>query len=750
MMKKFLLLMVVSIMCLAGTSQALFVMDNFNELDVAEMRWTASDSGVGFAPGSGWHVNTSTIRLRDRDLTAPSSTNFGLTQTGNTRLVQGTYEGERQQARQIAELMDGTVWFSFLYKHVSEGSGGGLGFNRSGYSTTAPRVIADQGDLILDFSEDEYDVVLSDVLNAGETYLIVGRIEVDAGDNGEDYVSVWLNPDVTNPGMAAASQSGADFVGDGIDYLCLPSFYTGSINVGGEIDMVYASNDADAYKDVTGADYPSYAYSPTPSNGQNGVGEVTDSQVELTLSWKTGADPDGVEDYDPRIKKHYVYLNSADEIDPNNPDLTLVETVSVTGADASSSVLTLDLNGQYYWLVEEGLEDGQGGVYPAGDENNFQGELWSFQTKESVPVIEGQPEDQVVFEGETANFEITAASEKPITNYQWYKSTDDTNQTPADDTALDSGASLNLIAIENAAASDEGYYYCVVSNSAGDKASQTAVLGLKKILAHWTMNQSDVLGGELLDVQSGNNAVIQGTPEFAQGADGAENGALVISEDVYASAPGTIDPPSDFGMMSLSVWVNWHGPLGSNYQRIISKSTDSWSSTNSSWTLGNQAGQQGSGNISYYSYNAAGTSSAEMVNDQAESPDTFQHYVLVYDGQEAKTYFDGQLAAVDEIDVADFYNQAAAAAPIAIGAGYADDGAHRFNGALDDIRIYNYSLSADEVGDLYYDVTGEPACVYPVEYGDYDNDCDVDVADLMIFIMNGWLDCGLYPEEGCM
>ena len=66
-----------------------------------------------------------------------------------------------------------------------------------------------------------------------------------------------------------------------------------------------------------------------------------------------------------------------------------------------------------------------------------------------------------------------------------------------------------------------------------------------------------------------------------------------------------------------------------------------------------------------------------------------------------------------------------------------------YNGAMDELRIYNYAISADAVADLYSAVVGN-FCRTPQTL-DYDGNCKVDLPDFAIFAAD-WLKCGLYPE----
>ena len=67
-----------------------------------------------------------------------------------------------------------------------------------------------------------------------------------------------------------------------------------------------------------------------------------------------------------------------------------------------------------------------------------------------------------------------------------------------------------------------------------------------------------------------------------------------------------------------------------------------------------------------------------------------------------------------------------------------------FNGALDDIQLWNYALTQEEVIDQYHAVTGLGVCTNKPTY-DFDDDCQVTLSDFAIMAEN-WLNGGLYPQ----
>ncbi len=70
-----------------------------------------------------------------------------------------------------------------------------------------------------------------------------------------------------------------------------------------------------------------------------------------------------------------------------------------------------------------------------------------------------------------------------------------------------------------------------------------------------------------------------------------------------------------------------------------------------------------------------------------------------------------------------------------------------FTGQMDEIRVYNYALSDDEIAARYFLDSGVAACQNKPTY-DFTGDCKVTIADFALFATQ-WLNCGLYPAEEC-
>lgn len=252
---------------LVTTADPHYVRIDFNSLATGLLE--GQSGGEGFAEDSTWDAGSSVIHLQDQDLVPPPpkpvleeglilqawiDRNLNITlpdpnelmyvpsQYGTPRSVQGSTARARQQSRALAKSMDGTVWFRFLVRPVTEASTAGIGFNRHRSWLVRPSVVASGRQLVVRFPDENQDVIVDDVFTLEETALVVGRIEINAGPAGEDHLSIWVNPDVRDAGDPLLYVSKADFVGHAISRLSLISHGGAGDATGGELDEVILSN----------------------------------------------------------------------------------------------------------------------------------------------------------------------------------------------------------------------------------------------------------------------------------------------------------------------------------------------------------------------------------------------------------------------------------------------------------------------------------------------------------------------------
>jgi len=238
---------------LTHAATAAVVAANFNDLSAGNIQTQGGGSGM-----SGSWGDTGTISVVTGDLTAPSSTNYAITQTGTAQSVQGGHTEYRQSSRPLAAAMTGTVWFSFLANNAASTSVSGITFNVSGFTSGTPR-IGLTGDTF--YAGLNTYTASSATVTLGQTALILGRLGINSA--GNETLEVWLNPDVANgiAGLGAATASfneEAASINGGVSRIAIAA-YRNATGSGGQMDSILLSNAADqnlAFADVTGVLVP--------------------------------------------------------------------------------------------------------------------------------------------------------------------------------------------------------------------------------------------------------------------------------------------------------------------------------------------------------------------------------------------------------------------------------------------------------------------------------------------------------------
>jgi hypothetical protein len=460
------------------------------------------------------------------------------------------------------------------------------------------------------------------------------------------------------------------------------------------------------------------AWEPSPSHKASGV----DTDVPLTLSWKTGVNPSSPEQVNPDIKVHYLFGNFA--ANPSDPNLYLIATVPAgnpvqeTASYVLQGAYAVQRDRLYKWKVVEGLDNGQGQARGPFDPNNIPGPVWTFKTELSVPEIDPDtPADQVIFPGQTAEFTVSAVN--PFTGdtsnltYQWYK-----------DTVLLSGKTSPTLVIPNAQESDEGGYFCVVTLTTNGTTSQsrTAYLTLKKLVAHWKFDN------DALDSANSFHGTLVGDPVFNSA--GKMNQSLVLDgADDYVDIP---DGFADFrNGLTISLWAR--PTAAANYARFIDFGNGA-PSDNIMFT------RVGTGNTLQYQVMHMFVSGGAVEAPDALTLNEWQMLVVVHDPVTtiATLYKNGSPIASGGVALP---NNVIRTSNFIGESNWASDALYA--GEIDDVRIYNYPLSEDEIAALYAASEG-PYCRFRPEF-DLTGDCYVRLDDFAVLAQH-WMECGFYPS----
>lgn len=410
--------------------------------------------------------------------------------------------------------------------------------------------------------------------------------------------------------------------------------------------------------------------------------------------------------FDPNVMGHFVFLGT----DPNG--------VCISGKTALpkttvSFPVTLAKDTVYFWHVDELM----GGGKIRG------GYVSTFQTELTLPIINAQPQDSIVGEGRNAVFSVDATDPLGGTlSYRWYY---DADGVAGGEVALVDGASYQetttkTLTVKAIDLSDGGYYFCKVNNG-NSIATGWALLTVGQLIGHWKMD------GDPNDATGNYNGVSSGGPGYEAG----KNGQAIFMDGVddYVTLPAGFD---DFSKgLSLSVWAR---PASSGgWARFFDFGNGS-ASDNILFARGGTSSQFV---MEIYKGGTGGAvwSPAVMENN------VWQMLTATVDPKGNVTlYRNGVAVATGVTNIPAVLTRGSCF----IGRSNWPQWDALYAGWMDDLRLYDYALTAQEVADVYLLNAGvEYICPQPVEF-DLDGNCRFDLNDFAI-LAESWLSCGRYP-----
>ncbi len=357
----------------------------------------------------------------------------------------------------------------------------------------------------------------------------------------------------------------------------------------------------------------------------------------------------------------------------------------------------------------------------ASGQNTIHGRLKNFNLLRIESNLEitpdGQPQDTAIYGSQPVEFVVRfTTNSQPVA--VWHRLQEGIDTTlPGDNPDIVSSLEYNdatdawlaRLIMTDANADDEGAYYCILSDeSVFPVVSTAARLQVNALLTYWPLGQAEVADNRYLDRQGGHHADITGLPAFVLGAHGQDAAASEITPEAGWASSSPLRPIGFTGEFSIAFWYRWNG-----LQDMTSAAGDLM--VESIWN---------------------GTSRL----DHAAQPGHWQFFCVTFDGTTGRTYLDGRIKTTESWHKVD-------PGRITVDLGHAS-GAHTFNGALDDVRIFNYALSDAQVVSLF---TEDVLCIlsyaqtFDLTGPNGSPDCRVDLYDLRILLDN-WMSCGIYPR----
>ena len=449
--------------------------------------------------------------------------------------------------------------------------------------------------------------------------------------------------------------------------------------------------------------------------------------------------------YDARIATIDVQL--APYPDPNlvEEQYRIVEGVAVTPGQQYTVDLEAELSANleydtvYYWKV----------IGYDLSLNAIEGETTSFRTVPENPVIgKVVPPISAVDAGSSVVFGLS--KQINIAEFQWYKVGEIDPLVDGDDY---SGTTTDTLTVLDMQLADEGVFYCVGTNAVGSDTNEEdpGRAMIARLVSYYPMEEivdiatPDTVDGLDLTLMSDSEAVV-GLPILDSDVVDTELGTSSLSfsnplendpNGVYGQLPAGAVSYAD---MTISCWVKWNGTEG--YERIFDFGNDDTQYMFLTPSNGSTIRFGIKDTVTEES------TDVEQVLDskQAIVLDEWTYIAVTLSGDTAKLYVNGELNSTNDnvdIDPIDFDSQLNYFGKSQFAADW------YFTGKIDEVKIYNYALTTEEIAQDYMDVAGGWVCDYDRDalLYDHNGNCVIDIADFAIFVAT-WLDSHrIYDDE---
>ncbi|OXU15792.1 LamG-like jellyroll fold domain-containing protein [Sedimentisphaera salicampi] len=482
-------------------------------------------------------------------------------------------------------------------------------------------------------------------------------------------------------------------------------------------------------------DLETFPRNPVPANNAINV----DPAAVTSVQFDTAGDPADTSNPNPDITGHFVTIYSTfDPADPNN-NVAEVDTFVPAGSDPVQVPYSFNLGDEVFWQVEEQVSGASKGA-----PGNIAGPVWEFEALPAIPAITASPEDTADFAGTEVTLNASFTS-KSAASVNWVKAgepeliLDDSDPDVTIGVSQHGDSYTTSLSIADFEKADEGEYFCRTNNAAGTVDTDSAMLGVKRMIGYWPLD------GDYTDASGeGHHADPNTTPLASQWVDGVDPAmtgqALDTEPNALVAAETDAFVPAEYtNGLSVTLWIKWAGSgvAPTDWTGLVCSKDQQ---LDNNWWFG--LGPDGQIDINHQDYGPV-TAPQEYYLPEGE----WAHIAFVNnEDEQGKLYVNGTLAAVGGP-----FKTSRNELPVQLMSDMRDENGTLWRptyGVFDEIKMYNYALSSDEVAEQYYQITGETVCTEPespVLQFDFNGDCKVDLADFAL-MAGDWNESNLYPQ----
>ncbi len=403
----------------------------------------------------------------------------------------------------------------------------------------------------------------------------------------------------------------------------------------------------------------------------------------------------------------------------------------------------LEYDTTYYWIVDAFEPNDPTPIFHAGM-------TWEFTTIPESPLIQTDPIAQLVDPAAEVTLTVDGLNfvDADVT---WY-------HVPQGGTAAAVGSASKTLVIPAAGTSDEGQYYAVATNSGGTDTSGIAYVMTKRLVARYDFE------GDLTDTQGSLNAAVIVDPNVADanspsvsigsGLGRVGSDALLLEDtDIagYLEVPGSEGATAFHSLgMTVNVWIKT--ATSSPYLGTVVSGKNEVTS-DSDFLMNRYYAR------ARWKINALTVVDSPVPPDGPAMDDDQWHMLTgTYDPatQQRTLYIDGVQIGSLTGTVGDDFDSLSTLRIGGWGTTASGTTDRPFLGLIDDIRIYSFPRTMEQVAADYYEVTGISACYNPDFEGSYFDvagafdgegqpigDCQITLVDFVEFA-KAWLNTGLY------
>jgi hypothetical protein len=451
--------------------------------------------------------------------------------------------------------------------------------------------------------------------------------------------------------------------------------------------------------------------------------------------------------------------------DPNLSEAhAIVKDLSVSTGQYTITLETewpqdLSWSTQYFWRVL---------AYEPNDMQlslKYTSPIWSFTTIQEGPLLGDVVPDRLVARvGKSASFGLTQISKADA--FQWYKEGVGALSNGADYDGVDT----DTLTILNAHPDDEGSYYCVGKETASGRTAESKAKGqlrVGELKSYYPFESTYTVGNDIFtpDTISGKDMQLMGGADLSD-ANSISGSHLLLENPAGAMkewakiADTTVVHYED---ITIACWVRPTTLVNSNDR-------DRW---NRVWDFGKDATEaffltmlyrqndprQNGWDVArsewnWYTLDGEGNSvrhNQELDVEGEIVPLKWYYMAITVENGAGRIYLNGErgtehkapqgLNVQSPKDFTKTYNY--------IGKAVGTDVPY-FNGRIDELKIYNYALTKQEIAEEYYTVTGvESICdmeIYDLYDWDFNHNCKVDLPDFAEIAAKWLLDYRIYPD----